>query len=162
MRWGRSRVYQMPGPWQALNTLLLHCRLGCQMPGASQRKIITRAKAYITPPACQAPQDAVRVSTNPSVYILNSQECRSGLEWGCGCSAEGREVIRGQGRKHLARGRFCPRESGTGAPSSNLGSATLNKQVRPGLSVHIWAKKASGRSPIPQEGRGSAGTLSSP
>lgn len=133
MRWGRSRVYRPPGPWQALDTLLLHYRLGCQMPGASQRKI-TRAKAYITPPACQAPRDAVRVSTNPSVYILNSQECRPGLEWGCGCKAEGREV-RGQGRRSLARGHFCPSESGTGAPSSNLGSATLNKQVRLGLRV---------------------------
>lgn len=157
MRWGRSRVYRPPGPWQALDTLLLHYRPGCQVPGASQRKI-TRAKAYITPPACQAPRDAVRVSTNPSVYILNSQECRPGLEWGCGCKAEGREV-RGQGRRSLARGHFCPRESGTGAPSSNLGSATLNKQVRLGLRVHIWAKRASGKSPIARKGSGSARTL---
>lgn len=68
------------GPWQALAMLALRFRLKCQMPGASQRKIITRANAYITPPACQAPWDTVRVSTNPSVYILNSQECCPGLE----------------------------------------------------------------------------------
>lgn len=52
-------------------------------------KIITRANAYITPPACQALWDAVRVSTNPSVYILNSQECCPGLEWGWRFSVEG-------------------------------------------------------------------------
>lgn len=45
-----------------------------------------------------------------------------------------------------------------GAPSSNLGSATLNK-VRLGLTVRIWAKRASGKSPVPKKGSGHAGTL---
>lgn len=38
-------------------------KTGCQMPGTSQQKIITRVNAYIIPPVCQARRDAERVPT---------------------------------------------------------------------------------------------------
>lgn len=67
----------------------------------------------------------------------------------------------GQGAEtqKLCQGPFLSKGIRTGAPSANLGSATLNKQVRLGLSVHNWAKRASGKSPIPRKGNGSAATL---
>lgn len=138
--------------------LALRFRLKCQMPGASQRKIITRANAYITPPACQAPWDTVRVSTNPSVYILNSQECCPGLEQGWRCSANGWVGgYQGVGKKPRL-GPFLSQGIRDCSPGFTPGLSRL-EQVRLGLSVHNWAKRTNGTSPTPRKRSGSTGTL---
>lgn len=86
--------------------------LGRHMPGASQRKIITRAKACITPwRARHRGAQRVYPLTPQSAGILNSQECRPGLGRGGWVRGEEQGVgvgVREQGGRSLATGHiYC-------------------------------------------------------
>lgn len=130
-------------PLAGIRHTLAVLKTGCQMPGTSQQKIITRANAYITPPACQALRDAECVSTPtppcPASALRNAVQ---------GWKGRGGAVQRG-GR--MAGGREAEALPGVPYVSGNQGRRS---QVQTGRGHREQAGEAGPWSP--QLGRGQA------
>lgn len=139
-------------------------KTGCQMPGTSRQKIITRANAYIIPPACQAPPDAECVSTLtppcPSSALRNAV-----LGWNDhgGAVQRGGKIAGGREAEALQGSLVSQeiRDSGPRDPGFQQGEATVSKQVTLGRHGHSWVEGKQ-KPPTPRKGNGNVGTLPPP